>query len=118
MRKLTQSRTGENGNCFATSLASILETRVPEFGIDVPEDTYWSNVSRWLARFGLKYVRVPIRKGLEPVGWGTLEGVSPRGGLHAVVAYNGKMVHDPHPVADDPRRGLVEPRWYGLLEKL
>ena len=119
MIKLTQSRTGEeNGNCFATALASILETKVPEFGIDVPEDQYWRNVDRWLARYGVKYERVPIVKGMEPVGYSTLEGISPRGGLHAVVAFNGKCVHDPHPVADDPRRGLVKPMYYGLLEKL
>jgi hypothetical protein len=117
MLKLTQGRTGENGNCFATALASILETKVPEFGLDVSEDTYWANVDKWLAKRGLKYERVPIVKGMEPLGWSTMEGISPRGGMHAVVAYNGRPVHDPHP-QDGTGRFLVEPQYYGILEKL
>ena len=117
MLKLTQSRTGDHGNCFATALASILETKVPEFGLDVSEDTYWANVDKWLARHSLKYGRVPIVRGMEPVGYSTLEGISPRGGLHAVVAFNGKIVWDPHPI-DGTKHGLTEPKWYGILEKL
>jgi hypothetical protein len=113
-----QSRTGEHGNCFATSLANILnDPNVPEFGINVSEDQYWANVARYLARYGLKYERVPITKGLEPVGWSTIEGVSPRGGLHACVALNGKLVWDPHPI-DGTKHGLAKPMYYGLLEKL
>jgi len=110
----TQTRVGEQGNCFATVLSSILETPLPEFGKDVPENVFWKNADAWLAKQGLRYEQVPVG-GIPPVGWSTIEGTSPRGGQHACVAYNGKLVYDPHPVEDDPRRGLVEPRVYGLL---
>jgi len=112
----TQTRVGKNGNCFATALASILETKVPEFGLAGKEDdaVYWQRVDSWLAKQGLQYKQVPIGD-TQPVGFHTIEGVSPRGGMHACVAYNGKLVHDPHPVKDDPRRGLVKPMFYGLL---
>jgi hypothetical protein len=109
----TQTRVGEGGNCFATALASICETPIPEFGQGVD---YWQRVRAYLAKQGLVYRRVPLVR--PPAGWATLEGVSPRGGLHATVAYNGEFRHDPHPVADDPRRGLKEPQYYGELMPL
>ncbi len=121
MIPVVQSRTGKhNGTCFRAALASILEIGeqdVPDFGGDDPDErVYWGRVDDWLAGRGLRYKQVPIIKGAAPpLGWHTIEGLSPRGGNHAVVGYNGKFVHDPHPVWDDPRRGLVEPRAWGLL---
>jgi hypothetical protein len=35
--------------------------------------------------------------------------------MHAVCGYNGKFKFDPHPVEDDPRRGLVKPERWGVL---
>lgn len=125
MIPVTQSRVGERGTCFRACIASILnlpERAVVDF--DGPRryyhdrriglDDYWANVEGWLAQRGLRYRRVPV-DGARPMGWSTIEGVSPRGGLHACVAYDGELVHDPHP-QDSTGRGLVEPRWYGLLE--
>jgi len=43
-----------------------------------------------------------------------IEGKSPRGGLHAVVGRNGKIVHDPHP-QDGTGRGLVRIDNFGLI---
>jgi hypothetical protein len=123
---ITQSRIGENGTCFRACIASIFnlrENQVVDF--DGPRkyledvqglDDYWANVEGWLAERGLYYQRIPI-DGKKPVGWSTIEGVSPRGGLHACVAYNGKLVRDPHP-QDSTGRGLVEPRYYGLFKKI
>jgi hypothetical protein len=108
-----QTRIGKGGNCFATALASILETPIPEFGFS---DDYWQRVRAYLAKRGLAYKRVPLSQ--RPQGYSTIEGISPRGGLHACVAKNGKFVHDPHPVSDDPRRGLAEPQYYGELMPL
>lgn len=111
MIKNVQSRVGDNGNCFAACLAGICDERkLPEFGAD---DKYWNRVDAYLARRGLQYKRVPLSN--KPLGYGTIEGISPRGGLHACVAKDGEMVHDPHPASDDPRRGLVTPKWYGVL---
>jgi hypothetical protein len=112
---VTQTRTGEpDGNCFAASLASVFETAIPEF--DLPGTDYWANVDRWLARRGYRYVQRPITDP-APRGWHLIEGLSPRGGQHAVVGYNGRMVHDPHP-QDGTGRGLVRPERWGVLERV
>jgi len=120
---LTQTRTGEpDGNCFATALASILECAVPEFdgprrynfgSRDKGVDDYWANVDGWLRSKGLEYHQEPITNP-PPSGWHTVEGISPRGGLHAVVGKNGKMIHDPHP-QDGTGRFLREPLKWGVL---
>jgi hypothetical protein len=124
MRLVTQSRVGDNGTCFRSCIASIFD--VPESDVvdfDGPRkymhnatelDDYWANVQGWLGERGLRYRRVPL-SGSKPSGYSTIEGISPRGGLHACVAYDGKLVHDPHPL-DGTGRGLLEPRYYGLLE--
>lgn len=114
MKPTTQTRTGSDGNCFAACLASILDTELPEFGIDVPEEIFWKNVDAWLASRGYTYKQVPYDPANPPEGWSTIEGTSPRGGQHACVAYNGELVWDPHPL-DGSRHGLVEPKVWGLL---
>lgn len=126
MRPVTQSRVGEDGTCFRACIASILnldEAQVTDF--DGPRrflhdvqgmDDYWANVEGFLATKGLSYRRVPV-DGRKPIGYSTIEGVSPRGGLHACVAKDGVLIHDPHP-QDGTGRGLVEPRYYGLLEPI
>lgn len=118
MKPLVQTKVGDDGNCFATCLSSILElpaNKVPDFDAgNASDDEFFAAADEFLAKHGLTYRRVPV-DGAKPSGWSTIEGVSPRGGLHACVAYDGKLVHDPHP-QDGTGRGLVEPRYYGLLE--
>ena len=117
MRPVFQSRVGKRGRCFNAALASILEipeASVPDFDRPVGTD-YWKNVAAFLAKHGLSYQRVPLDT--PPVGWGTIEGVSPRGGNHACVSFNGKLVHDPHK-PDGTGNGLVEPKYYGMLTPL
>lgn len=118
MIPVTQSKVGASGTCFRSCLASILELQeheVPDIN-DFTEAGFTGAVNDFLHEHGLRYRRVPI-DGAKPSGYSTVEGVSPRGGLHACVAYDGELVHDPHP-QDGTGRGLVEPRYYGLLEKL
>ena len=115
MIPVTQTRTGEpDGNCFATSLASVFETSIPEF--DLPGTDYWANVDDWLRSRGCSYRQEPITDP-APRGWHLIEGLSPRGGQHAIVGYNGRMVHDPHP-QDGTGRGLVRPERWGVLERV
>ncbi len=115
MRPVEQSRIGKRGTCFRSCIASILNLREQDVP-DWPRANDDPGVNRWLGRRGLRYDQVPIVPGAPPpVGWHTIEGTSPRGGQHAVVGYNGKFVHDPHPKSDDPRRGLVAPQYWGLL---
>ncbi len=107
-----QSRTGKHGRCFEACLASILDLKeheVPDFG-DEPE--FLRNVNAWLEQFGLYYIQAPLK--LRPNGYHTIEGLSPRGGMHAVVGLNGVMVFDPHP-QDGTRHGLVKEVCYGVL---
>lgn len=117
MKPVTQSRTGEDGTCFRACIASILEvpeSRVPDFGAFGNDDCWWDDIQTWLGKAGLEYRRLPVGSG-KPTGYSTIEGISPRGGLHACVAYDGELVHDPHP-QDGTGRGLVEPRYYGVFE--
>lgn len=118
MIPVTQSKTGSVGTCFRSCIASILELReadVPDIN-DFSSAGWQGAVDDFLWERGLSYRRVPVDSA-RPVGWSTIEGVSPRGGLHACVAYDGELVHDPHP-QDGTGRGLIEPRYYGLLESL
>lgn len=117
MTPVTQSRVGEDGTCFRSCLASIFdlkEAQVPDFSGD--GDEFFGQVDDYLATRGLTYRRVPVDSA-KPSGYSTIEGISPRGGLHACVAKDGKLIHDPHP-QDGTGRGLVEPRYYGLLEPI
>lgn len=113
MTPITQTRTGRDGNCFAACLASILETKPPEFGSGAD---FWPRVDHWLALRGLQYTQVPVDVAAKPLGWHTIEGTSPRGGQHAIVGYNGRPVFDPHP-QDGTGRGLAEQKCYGILTR-
>ena len=110
MKSVTQSKVGAHGRCFPACVASILE--VPEASVPGYEDT--PDVYQWLAKRGLEYRQVPIDGNPAPVGYHIIEGISPRGGQHAVVGLDGKIVHDPHP-QDGTGRGLVKPEHWGML---
>ncbi len=120
MKAVTQTRVGEDGNCFAACLASILELPIydiPEFGGD---DEWLGNVQAFLAGHGLYYVQIspdePSVEAAFSIGevYHTIEGISPRGGPHAIVGRNGRPCWDPHP-QDGTGRGLVEVECFGLL---
>ena len=115
MIPIVQSRTGDRGTCFRACMASIFElpeSSVPDFGAD-DDNEFFSDIDAWLASKGFSYQQVPVG-GTPPVGYHTIEGTSPRGGQHAIVGYNGKPVHDPHP-QDGTGRGLVDQKVYGVL---
>jgi hypothetical protein len=121
MIPVTQTRTGKvDGNCFPACLASILEIpleSIPEFG---GEDEWIENTAKFLESVGLYYVQVkpddPMLRVMFSVGraYHTVKGTSPRGGQHACVGLNGKIVFDPHP-QDGTGRGLIEVSAFGLL---
>ncbi len=106
---------GEDGTCFRACLASILE--VPESADpDFPEANLDPGVNKFLRKHGMRYTRRPI-DAAKPSGWHTIEGISPRGGMHAVVGRDGEFKHDPHP-QDGTGRGLVTPMFWGALERV
>ena len=116
MRRVVQSRTGEEGTCFRACLASLLnlpESQIPDFP-DANEDPY---VNTFLAKHGLHYEEIPYDAANPPVGLYLLLGISPRGGMHVVIEKDGKLVWDTHP-QDSTGRGIVEPLKYGVLTRV
>lgn len=117
MIRLVQTRTGTpNGNCMATSLAAVLETQVPEFGVNVTDDEFYANMAEWLAEQGYRYRERPVT-GTKPKGYHLILGISPRGGRHAIVGKNGEPVWDPHP-EDGTGRFLASRDAFGILVPL
>src|SRR5690348_7121769 len=64
MIPVTQTITGEQGNCFTACLASILELpirAVPNFAkLTNSDEEFFAMVDEWLATRGLKYSTIPI----------------------------------------------------------
>jgi hypothetical protein len=96
------------GNCFSACIASILEIPiacVPLFlGINSQ-----SRLQRWLAARGLSATLYRSARYVPP-GYSIATGASPRhvGWMHACVAYDGSVVHDPHPNRDGLPFGVEE----------
>jgi hypothetical protein len=116
LRPVYQSRTGRNGRCFSACLASLLELperEVPTFLAPKPSQAEQAN--RWLEPMGLEYKEFDAGDA-APIGYHVITGISPRGGRHAVVGKDGRIVHDPHP-HDGTGRGLVKIDGYGVLTR-
>lgn len=110
MKPVDQTILGPGGNCYAACLASILEIGIG----DVPN--FCAQSGNWVAR-AEEWLRTKhdcTLLGFRPKGEGDfycipamyhiIAGKSPRRGLyHAVVGFQGKIIHDPHP----SREGLV-----------
>ena len=109
MIKVYQDKFGENGNCLSACVASIFELPlrdVPWFADPAGQKTDWYHTMREFCR--LTFEREPIfyflpqnRDGVRNMypldRFHLICGRSPRGYEHAVVGFNGKIVHDPHP---------------------
>jgi hypothetical protein len=98
--------THPNGNCLQACVASILEVeidQVPNF--TVGDGHWWDRFSSYFGGLGIAPVAidranksVPGEAIGVPLGYSILTGKSPRGDFnHAVVALDGKVVHDPFP---------------------
>ena len=112
MKPVTQSRTGENGTCFRACIASILE--LPEAAVpDWPDANLDPDVNRWLGQRGLRYEQIDA-SAPPPLGLHIIQGLSPRGGQHAIVGKDGRPLWDPHP-QDETGRFLVRKDEWGVL---
>jgi len=111
----------EQGNCFAACIASLLEVNIEDV-IHFPPGTAsdWRMIiNEWLSEYGLFYLELSLPgdardEHVKYWGWHIISGLSPRGThtRHAVVGYQGKTVHDPHP----SRAGLIGDDFtYGFL---
>ena len=96
MKPIDQDKVGLDGNCFNACLASILELSLPEVPDYRDKGKWLLQYNDWLLNYGLTLI--PLTYGSwVPKGYSILGGRSARGLDHAVVAWNGKMIHDPHP---------------------
>lgn len=111
-----------NGNCFAACVASILEIPIEDTP-SIEGRKFESVWDAWFNERGLAFVDVPAGDGAYIPGFCIATGKSPRGGLtssgrpvlHAVVAQNMTLVHDPH-----PERSFLEgpPKEYTVIYPL
>lgn len=101
------------GNCFMACIASILEIPLrecPDLSADSVTD--WNETTdKWLAARGLKRIEHEADDA-PPEGYALANGPSTRGLLHSCVAWNGKIIHDPHPSGE----GLLAIEWYTTIE--
>lgn len=107
--------TSETGNCFAACLASILEVplgimNMPVGGLDA--ETWGPAWDAFLAKYNLG-ISCFTPGGRPPRGYAIAGIKSPRfpDTLHAVVAYNGRIIHDPHPSVEVPDEGAEVVDW-------
>lgn len=107
MIPVDQTTYGPNdGNCFSACIASILEVplaSVPRvYNLD-------GDLLRWLATQVLSATLYDASIYMPP-GYAIAAGPSLRfaGRMHACVAYDGRVVHDPHPSRDGLPFGVVD----------
>lgn len=96
--KMHDLENSTNGNCFAACLASILECAIdelPEF--EEQGDSFLEAVFAWCKENDIEMVCAINR--YPPLGYSVLVGRSPRSNClqHAVIAFDGEPVFDPHP---------------------
>lgn len=92
MKKVFQTKYGDDGNCMAACIASVLELPL----VDIPRDSELATVNEWrdyLEPFGLSLESVHYS--VRPRGYSICSLWKSRDDSHAVVAFNGEVVHDP-----------------------
>lgn len=89
------------GNCLEAVYASLLECSIDDIPIYHQSDYFEKYQRFFFEKKNWLLVDVSVRLGLVPnksAGYHEMYGKSPRGDCyHAVVAFEGIMVHDPHP---------------------
>lgn len=125
MIPVTQTEIGVDNpraNCLMSSVASILEVAIdslPDLQEHEQRGLHWYGVLRdAVVPFGLVPLvydqHSPDFPPIAPLGYHIACGQSPRSDHdHAVVALNGKVVHDPHPTHAGLRDGKIT--WWILL---
>lgn len=122
---LSDVENGVYGNCLVTTYACYLDKKVDEcpqfqflFDCKEPEGFWDGVVDLWVKSQG--YKRLHYMGDYDPFekeghddyyfAWG----MSPRGIMHQVIFYKGKLFHDPHPSG----AGLVDIRGFEILKRL
>ena len=126
MRPVYQTRFGghdeeDTGNCFAACLASLLEVPIDTIPDFMGDSDWMARANVWLAPHGLAILSFapPETPGMPWPGPGgcyhLMGGYGPSGDAHAVVALDGKMVHDP---LGPDAQGLARVEEWGVLVNL
>lgn len=105
---------GTFGDCQRACIASLLDlpiAEVPHFLHDGTKDHVEFNqrINRFLSPLGLMHLEThafDFKDDWKPDCYHMIYGPASRGFRHAVVAFNGEVIHDPHP----SRAGLLEDR--------
>lgn len=116
MQVMHAPKEGQFGDCFRACVASILEldpVSVPHFLFDGSQQAWKGRANKFLASHGLGLLVLLVNEYVEevldewPDAFHILSGRSPRHPdfYHAVVARNGRVIHDPHP----SRAGILAP---------
>jgi hypothetical protein len=96
------------GDCLQASIASILELDVAAlpYVAHFQRDQWFGIVSDHVRALGYRLVEFGNDPAVSPPGYAIAIGPSPRtdGVLHACVAENGDVIHDPHPSRDGLER--------------
>jgi hypothetical protein len=113
-----------HGNCFAACVASILEMpidAVPDF---TTFDDWTVRWNKWLRPMNLAMMHVTVpTEGFKEWSQQCMPGytipavASPRGNwLHAVVAFDGEIVWDPHPAREMGTGPIVEVTYFYVID--
>lgn len=106
---------GTKGDCLRACIATLLQedpNTIPHFVASTDIPNWIFGLNQFLARRNLFYVQVPHTRFFWHSSAGDvyhlLVGKTVRDTTHAVVALNGKVIHDPHP----SRSGFKDPGEY------
>ena len=116
MSYLKQTKFGEEGNCLAACIASVLDFAIediPDFLQNGPGE-WFQMMNEWLSTMGLAVICVPSIS-TDDYKCGNMDflhlivGPSPRELKfpHCVLGRQGKIIHDPHP----DNTGLLDGAW-------
>lgn len=107
MKKLQQTKFNEEGNCFTTCIASILETEIEKIPSKIESEDWWSYESRLNIflkdNYDVFLLFVEFPEGAEFIDNNYENslyiacGKAKRGFEHAVIYEGNSMIHDPHP---------------------
>ena len=126
--KVMQTKFGEEGNCLLACIAGFLHIEVDSipklWEPYAPFEEWYVNLNKWLEPYGFTYFEASLNEESksffsECFGFHIMCGMTRRSTEygHAVIAYKGKVWHDPHPSCDPfiedlgISYGFLIPRW-------
>lgn len=120
MKKVFQTRFGDEGNCYSACIASLMDKDSAEDVIQIVkyyDNDRWVGIFlRWLACKG--WIAYPINSHnvAKKDEFYIVIGKSPRHptDTHVCIYQNGKLFHDPHP----DNTGILTEDYFEIIEKL